>query len=115
MYFEGVPSLETGLRDQRHLKDIEQWAERRKRFGSEGAGRFPNMPGAPVLERVKVRISDDAGTKYRWVGGKVAGTGTEWDGCWGYAPKPTQDAKILTLEFTLDDESTGKVCQIRLD
>ncbi|WP_146238774.1 hypothetical protein [Arthrobacter livingstonensis] len=115
VYFEGVPSLETRHRDQRHLKEIDQWAERRKLHGTEAAGRFPIMPGEPVLERVKVRISDDVGTEYRWVGGKVAGTGTEWDGCWGYAPEPPMSARLLNFEFTLDGEPTGKRCQVQLN
>ncbi len=72
------------------------------------------MPGAPVLERVNARISDDLGTEYRCVGGKVAGTGTEWDGCWGYAPEPPMSARIINFEFTLDGETTGKHCQIQL-
>ncbi|WP_104091899.1 hypothetical protein [Arthrobacter sp. GMC3] len=114
VYIEGVPSLETRLRDQRHVQEIEHWAELRKRHGTEAAGRFPIMPGEPVLSRVKVRLTDDVGTEYRWVGGKVAGTGTEWDGCWGYAPEPPMSARLLNFEFTLDGEPTGKSCKVQL-
>ncbi|POH56801.1 hypothetical protein CVS28_19070 [Arthrobacter glacialis] len=114
VYFEGVPCLETRNRDHHHLKEIEQWAKQRKLHGTEAAGRFPIMPGEPVLSRVRVRITDDVGTEYRWAGGKVAGTGTEWDGCWGYAPEPPMRAQLLNFEFTLDGEPTGKSCQIQL-
>lgn len=114
VYFEGVTSRETLDRDNHHLEKIEQWAARGKSHGTDAAGPYPIMPGVPVLERVKVRISDDVGTDYRWVGGKLAGTGTEWEGCWGYAPEPPKDARFLTLDFTLDDELTGKRCQLQL-
>ncbi|WP_146111853.1 hypothetical protein [Arthrobacter sp. MYb227] len=72
------------------------------------------MPAVPVLERVQVEVSDDVGTEYRWAGGKIAGTGSEWEGSWGFIPEPPSNARLLTLAFTLDGEPTGKLCQLQL-
>lgn len=32
----------------------------------------------------------------------------------GLHPEPPQNARLLTLDFTLDDEPTGKRCQLQL-
>ncbi|MFJ5108776.1 MULTISPECIES: hypothetical protein [unclassified Glutamicibacter] len=73
------------------------------------------MPGQLVLGPVGAVISDDVGTTYRLSAGQVAGSATGWESTWVYLPEPPKAAQILTLEFTLDDELTGKTCQVRLD
>lgn len=92
-----------------------QWADLRNRDGAEAAGDAPVMPGQIVLGPVGAVISDDVGTTYRMSAGQVAGSGSEWEATWVYLPEPPKTARILTLEFTLDDEPTGKTCQIQLD
>jgi hypothetical protein len=112
---EGVRGHETQWRDAQYLDAREAWAERLKSQGRETAGDPPTMPGVPVLERVRVIVTDDIGTNYQWTAGEVAGDGTEWDASWVYAPTPPQGARSLKLRFTLDGELTAKECEVRLD
>ncbi|MGL3806133.1 hypothetical protein ACSYDW_08560 [Paeniglutamicibacter sp. R2-26] len=114
LYFQGIRSHETRQRDFRHEEQMVQWVNLRKRDGEE-AGDPPVMPGQLVLGPVGAVISDDVGTTYQMSTGQVAGNATEWEATWVYLPEPPETARILTLEFTLDGEPTGKACQVRLD
>lgn len=115
IYFQGIRSHETWQRDVRYEEQLVQWADLRNRDGAEAAGDAPSMPGQLVLGPVGAVISDDVGTTYRLSAGQVAGSATGWESTWVYLPEPPKAAQILTLEFTLDDELTGKTCQVRLD
>jgi hypothetical protein len=112
---EGIRGLETQRRDYEFLDAREAWADRLRGQGRDAAGEPPNMPGVPVLRRVKAIVTDDVGTEYQLAAGQVAGDGTEWDGSWVYAPSPPEAALTLKFRFTLDGEPTGKECAVRLD
>ncbi|MGP9650403.1 hypothetical protein CQ019_05610 [Arthrobacter sp. MYb229] len=115
IYFQGIRSHETWQRDVRYEEQLAQWAELRNRDGEEAAGDPPSMPGQLVLGPVGAVISDDAGTTYRLSAGQVAGSAAGWEASWVYLPEPPKTARLLTLEFTLDSQLTGKTCQVRLD
>lgn len=115
LYLQGIRSHETRQRDFRYEEQMEQWGSLGNRDGAEAAGDPPVMPGQLVLGPVGAVISDDVGTTYQMSTGQVAGSGTEWEATWVYISEPPQAARLLTLEFTLDDVPTGKACQIRLD
>lgn len=115
IYFQGIRSHETWQRDVRYEEQLTQWADMRKRKGEEAAGDAPSMPGQLILGPVGAVISDDVGTNYRLTSGQVAGSATEWESTWVYLPNPPRAARFLTLEFTVDDEPTGKTCTVRLD
>ncbi len=114
IYFQGIRSHETWQRDVRYEEQLVQWADLRNREGAEAAGDAPSMPGQLVLGPVGAVISDDVGTTYRLSAGQVAGSATGWESTWVYLPEPPKTARLLKLEFTLDDEPTGKTCQVRL-
>ena len=115
IYFQGIRNHETWQRDVRYEEQLVQWADLRNRDGAGAAGDAPSMPGQLVLGPVGAVISDDVGTTYRSIAGQVAGSATGWESTWVYLPERPKTAQILTLEFTLDDEPTGKTCQVRLD
>lgn len=112
---DGIRGEETFRRDQQFLQAFEEWGNKRRGPNPELAGEPPTMPAIPVLERIQVTLTDDVGTLYRRVAGQVAGTSTEWDAAWTYAPTPPDTADTLTVRFILDDEATGAECQIRID
>jgi hypothetical protein len=64
----------------------------------------PPQPGA-LLNAIALRLHDDAGTSYRWLGSQAAGTGTEWDAIRRFGPQPPAEATRLTL--TLGDATGG--------
>lgn len=111
---EGVRGSETRQRDVRFEAARLAWVEGRKAHESGGAEDPPRMPGALVLDRVGVRVTDDIGTQYRWAGGQVAGDGTDWEASWFHSPTPPEAAQTLHLSFTLDGQPTGKECRVRL-
>lgn len=115
LYFQGIRSHETRQRDFRYEEQLVQRGNLRDRDGAQAVGDPPAMPGQLVLGTVGAVISDDVGTTYRMDAGQVAGSGSEWEATWVYLPEPPRTARILTLEFTLDGEPTGKTCQVRLD
>jgi hypothetical protein len=112
--FECVRTQETYRRHLLFLQAREEWAEQLRTQGKDAAGAAPTMPGVPVLSRVKALLTDNLGTEYRLTGGQIAGDGTEWEASWDYSPAPPKVAQTLKLHFTLDGETTGKECEVRL-
>ncbi|WP_146073212.1 hypothetical protein [Arthrobacter sp. N199823] len=98
-----------------YMKALEAWGEQREMHGSDKVGRPPVMPGDVVLSAVKANITDNHDTEYLLVAGRVAGTGSEWDGSWVFVPEPPVGVKHLTIEVTLNGELTGKSCRVQLD
>lgn len=115
IYFQGILSDETRQRDSRYEEQLNQWVELRERAGIDAAGDAPSMPGELVLGVVGAVISDDVGTTYRLSTGQVAGGMSSWESTWVYLPAPPKAARILTLEFTVNGEPTGKTCKIQLE
>lgn len=74
----------------------------------------PQMPSNSILEPVKGNITDDVGTTYICVGGRVGGTGTDWDATWIYNSYPPSEAETLTLEFIVSGTPTGLTCVVEL-
>ncbi|MBP2414490.1 hypothetical protein JOF48_003289 [Arthrobacter stackebrandtii] len=114
VHVAGVTSPLTMDLDNRHLQEVEAWAEERKRVGPENVHQFPVMPGVAVLSAVNAVITDNHDTDYRWVGGQLAGTGSEWDGSWAFVPEPPAGVKHLSIEFTVDGVPTGKSVRVQL-
>jgi hypothetical protein len=114
VHLNGVRGEETMSRDMRFEREREEWWKRRKAAGSDQSENPPPMPGVPVFERLTAVLSDDLGTEYRWSGGQVAGGGREWDARWVYTPVPPAEARTLRLEFSVDEEVTGKYCELSL-
>lgn len=115
LYFQGIRSDETRERDARFEEQLNQWGELRELSGAEAAGDPPSMPGQLVLGVVGAVISDDVGTTYRLSAGQVAGGMSGWESTWVYLPAPPKTARVLTLEFTVNGEPTGKICKIQVD
>lgn len=115
VHLAGVTSAVTMDLDNSHLRALEAWGEERKLHGADSVGRPPVMPGDAVLSAVKAIVTDNHDTEYGWVAGRVAGTGSEWDSSWMFAPEPPEGVKHLTIEFTLNGELTGKSCRVQLD
>ncbi|MGH3652535.1 hypothetical protein [Glutamicibacter sp.] len=110
----GVINDETRRLDSLFHDALESWAEIAQEQGAEQAGPAPQMPSNAVLEPIKANITDDVGTTYACVGGRVGGTGTEWDATWIYHPAPPRQARQLVLAFTIDGTLTGQSCVIDL-
>ena len=53
---------------------MQDWYERR-RAGSEEEP--PTTPGQVIFQELKVRLTDDLGTTFRWTSGSAGGSGTE--------------------------------------
>lgn len=115
VHVAGVTSPLTMDLDNRHLQEVDVWAEERKLVGPENVRRFPVMPGDTVLGAIKPVITDNHDTDYRCIGGRRAGTGSEWDGSWVFVPEPPAGVRHLTIEFMLNGETTGKSCRVQLD
>jgi hypothetical protein len=62
----------------------------------------PTQPGTR-LNDIRMWVSDDAGTAYRWQGSQAAGTGTEWDALRRFAPAPPPEATSLTVAIDSAD------------
>jgi hypothetical protein len=112
--FEAVREAETARRDQKFADDRLAWARRLKARGSDAAGCAPTTPGVMVLERVRVLMNDDVGTEYRCESGQIGGDVSPWTSFWLHTPCPPDNARRLELQFTLDGETTGKECVVRL-
>lgn len=110
----GVINDETQRLDSQFHDALETWALIVQEQGDEQAGPAPQMPGNAVLEPVKANITDDLGTSYTCIGGRVAGTGTDWDASWVYSPAPPAAARRLVLAFTINGTSTGHTCVLDL-
>ena len=108
----GVINDVTRRLDSQFHDAMESWALVGQEQGEELAAPAPQMPGNAVLEPVKANITDDLGTRYTCLGGRIAGTGTEWDATWIYHPKPPRAAQRLVLAFTINGISTGHTCVI---
>lgn len=93
---------------------LETWDLIVQEQGNEQAGPAPQMPGKAVLEPVKANITDDLGTRYTCIGGRVPGTGTDWDATWIYSPAPPAAARRLVLAFTINGTPRGHTCVIDL-
>jgi hypothetical protein len=118
----GIQVALAGARDEVTMRrdgDFElarvAWAERLRELGRDGAGDPPSMPGVAVLQRVQAVVTDDVGTSYPLVAGRVAGDGTEWEAWWVYAARPPRTARRLHLRFTVDGEPTGRDVVVALD
>ncbi|WP_315915381.1 hypothetical protein [Arthrobacter sp. lap29] len=115
VHLAGARGQATMERDSAYVTALEAWAKERTAHGKEEAGPRPIMPGETVLTPVQAVITDNHETEYRRVGGRVAGTGTEWSASWDFVPEPPPGVKHLSLEFTLHGELTGKSVRIQLD
>jgi hypothetical protein len=62
----------------------------------------PAQPGAR-LNAIRMWLTDDVGTAYRWHGSQAAGTGTEWDALRRFAPAPPPQATSLTVAIDSAD------------
>lgn len=110
----GVTSRETMELGAAYIQALEAWHEEIKARGQESVGRPPVMPGDVVLSAVKPVITDNHDTDYRLVADRVAGSGSEWDASWVFVPEPPSGVNHLTIEFTVNDEPTGKSCRVQL-
>jgi len=116
LHLNGIRGTETQLRDSQFLRDLQDWSERDKDlevFGQEVHP--PQMPGIAVFDQIGIQLTDDVGTGYRRTGGKMAGSGTEWDALWIYTPAPPPNAQTLQIEFVVVGQTTGKHCILSLD
>lgn len=110
-----VTSDETRRLDSQFYTALETWGANAEKPGADRSLPAPQMPANAVFEPIKANITDDAGTAYTLVAGRVAGTGTDWDATWIYSPAPPEQAKQLVLEFTDSGTPTGHRCVIDLE
>ncbi|MFK0008943.1 hypothetical protein ACIQTZ_18030 [Paenarthrobacter sp. NPDC090520] len=116
LHLNGIRGTETQLRDSQFLRDLQDWSERDKDLEVVGQEQYPpQMPSIAVFDQIGIELTDDVGTEYRRVGGKMAGSGTEWDVLWIYTPAPPPNARTLQIGFDVDGQTTGKHCILSLD
>lgn len=113
-HLSGVRGTETAMRDAQFRRELEEWSVRRKAAAADSPERPPIMPGVLVFEQLTTTVTDNLGTEYGRVGGRVAGFDTEWDATWVYTPAPPPKARTLRFEFSIDGESTGQYCELDL-
>lgn len=110
-----VVNDETRRLDSQFYTALESWGANAEKNGADRSLPAPQMPSNAVFGPIKANITDDAGTIYTLVAGRVAGTGTDWDASWIYSPAPPEQAKQLVLEFTASGTPTGHRCVIDLE
>lgn len=116
LHLNGIRGTKTQLRDAQFLRDLQAWSERDKDLEVAGQEEHPpQMPSIAVFDRIGIQLTDDVGTEYRRTGGKMAGSGTEWDALWIYTPAPPPNAQKLRIEFDVDGQTTGKHCTLTLE
>ena len=103
---------ETRRLDTQFYSALELWSSKIKEQGADQADPAPQMPSNSIIEPVKANITDDVGTSYICVGGRIGGTGTDWDATWIYYPAPPPDTQQLILEFTISGVPTDQSCII---
>jgi hypothetical protein len=98
--FVRMAGLDNGVSDQLDEEfrgALERWAND-ARVRGEAANDPPGEPGARRLLDVKIALSDDLGTDYRWKGAAAGGTGTEWHTHRIFEPGVPGEASGLMLE-----------------
>lgn len=116
LHLNGIRGAETQLRDAQFLRNLQEWFDRDKDLEVVGREEHPpQMPSIAVFDQIGIQLTDDVGTEYRRTGGKVAGSGTEWDALWVYAPAPPPNAQTLRIEFDVGGQSTGEHCALTLE
>jgi hypothetical protein len=94
----GRPSELTHRLDADHRAAFEEWAGLAVAAQERGE-RPPDPPPQPgeLLSRLGLTLRDDVDTTYRWYSTQAAGSGTEWDAAWRFAPGPPPGARELTV------------------
>jgi hypothetical protein len=102
--------------DQRLQAELSLWsrpeAERRSKFRA-GGGDVPPHPAEPVLRRVIVDVTDDAGTAYTRVSGFLGGMHTELLAEWHFDPLPGPAVRTLTVSARRVDEPRRVLVRLR--
>ncbi|MGO2779233.1 hypothetical protein [Glutamicibacter arilaitensis] len=111
-HLRGVTNDETRRLDTQFYSALELWSSKIREQGADQADPAPQMPSNSIIEPVKANITDDVGTSYICVGGRIGGTGTDWDATWIYYPAPPPDTQQLILEFTISGVPTDQYCII---
>jgi hypothetical protein len=81
---------------------MHDWHERREAGSDEWP---PKMPGELIFQELKVRLTDDLGTKFKWSSGSSGGSGTEMLCEWSFEPGMPPAASTLTVTVTSADGS----------
>lgn len=92
------PSTRTRALDAIYHDEVARWM--RLARVAKARGHEPPEPPTPpglILEALSLRVTDDAGTQYRQMWARAAGTGTEWEAVRMYAPLPPSTAGQLTI------------------
>jgi hypothetical protein len=94
----GRPSELTDRLDADYRAAFEEWAGLAIAAKQRGE-RPPDPPPQPgeLLSRLGLTLRDDVDTTYRWHSTQAAGSGTEWDAVWRFAPGPPPGARELTV------------------
>lgn len=106
IYFYGLQDEITAAYDAEHAVVWQEWLselEAAKSRVDTTSPRPPTEPGTLLMNDMRVRVIDDVGTDYKWVGTSAGGTGTEWDASWKFKPGIAGGARSATIAFDTDE------------
>ena len=112
IHLYGRPSERTDRLDAEYRVAFEEWAGLAVAAKERGE-RPPPPPPQPgeLLNGLGLTVRDDVDTTYRWHSTQAAGSGTEWDAVWRFAPGPPPEARDLTVAI---DSADGRPYSRRL-
>jgi hypothetical protein len=94
IHLYGRPSKRTDRLDAEYRVAFEEWAGLAV-AAKERDERPPAPPPQPgeLLNGLALTLRDDVDTTYRWHSTQAAGSGTEWDAVWRFAPGPPPESR----------------------
>jgi hypothetical protein len=99
----GIPTADSDRQIREHEADVDRW------FRAGHVGEPPRAGYERLFPTIDVRVSDDAGTEYRFHTGSGGGTGTEYRLHRTYEPGPPDGATRLVVAVVDGGQPVGRV------
>jgi hypothetical protein len=109
IYLYGLPNESTRAWDAEYDAALQEWISdlqaARERGESSPPRDPPTQPGTILTHGMRLKLTDDLGTRYECAGYGAGGTGTEWEATWRFKPGIREEASTVTVTF---DPNAGR-------